>query len=303
MITNWTDIKGQEHVKRAAEVAIAGGHHILMTGPPGQGKTLIAESIPGPGILLGVIDVEKAQEDHHFISPHPTISDEDLFGCASKPGEITLAHYGILFLDDLPEFGERTLRMLHRPLENKVITFGTRTYPANFTLVATMTPCPCGLYGNPEKECVCLIEEVKDYQETIPGPFWDRIDVHVEVPRIPFEKLISKRPGESSEKVRERVKAARAIQRERFGGTPLLTNSDMGLVEIKEFCSLDKSGAALLEAAMVKLGLSARAYHRIIKLSRTVADLAGSEDIRTEHVAEAIQYRPKKLIKYNLKTS
>lgn len=294
MLTDWQNIKGQEHVKRAVEVAIAGGHHILMTGSPGQGKTLIAKSVPG--ILPGVIDAEKSQESHHFISPHPTISDADLFGSKSKPGEITLAHYGILFLDDLPEFGERTLRMLHRPLEDKSITFGTRTYPANFTLVATMTPCPCGFYGDPERECICAPEEVEDYQQTVPGPFWDSIDIHVEVPRIPFEKLSSNRPGEPSEKVRERIEATRAIQRERFEGTPLLTNSDMGLAEIKEFCSLDRTGFNLLKAAMLELGLSARAYQRILKLSKTIADLAGSQSIEVAHVAEAVQYRPKKLI-------
>ena len=290
MITDWTDIKGQEHVKRAVEVAVAGGHHILMIGSSGQGKTLIAKSVPS--ILPGVINPGTAQEDHHFRSPHPIISDADLFGCKSRPGEITLAHYGILFLDDLPEFGKQTLRMLHRPLEDKFITTGTRIYPANFTLVAAMTLCPCGHYGDSERECTCSIDEVKDYQKIVSDSFYDRIDIHVEVPCVSYEKISSKRPCEPSEKVRDRIEAVRCIQQERFEGTPPLTNSDMDLVEIKEFCSLDKPGTDLLKAAMSQLQLSARAYHRILKLSRTIADLACSDDIRVEHIAEAVQYRP-----------
>ena len=286
MITDWSEIKGQEHVKRAMEVAISGGHHILMIGSSGQGKTLIAESVSG--ILP---NPDTAQEYHHFRSPHPTTSDVDLIGCKSRPGEITLAHYGILFLDDLPEFGKRTLRMLHRPLEDKFITFGTQMYPANFTLIAAMTPCPCGYYEDSERECICSIEEIKGYQKIVSESFHDMINIHVEVPRVSYEKISSNRPCEPSEKVRERIEAARSIQRERFEGPPLLTNSDMGSAEVSEFCSLDKSGMALLKSAMSQLQLSARAYHRILKLARTIADLAGSDDIRVEHVVEAVQYR------------
>jgi magnesium chelatase family protein len=310
------DVKGQEHVKRALEVAAAGGHNMLMSGPPGAGKTLIARSMPG---ILPKMTVEEALDvtriysvadqlsadeplvrHRPFRSPHHTVSYAGLIGGGRwpKPGEISLSHRGVLFLDELPEFGTRMLEMLRQPMEDKVVSIsrsaGSLTYPANFTLIASMNPCPCGYYGDPVKECTCSMSMVKSYQKKISGPLLDRIDIHVEVPRVSFDKLSDKRTGEPSAKVRERVEAARAIQRERFKGTKQQTNSDMGPAEIRQFCQLDQTGTHLVKAAMQQMQLSARAYHRILKLARTIADLAGSEQIQTAHVAEAIQYRPRR---------
>ena len=203
-------------------------------------------------------------------------------------------------LDELPEFGTRMLEMLRQPLEDKLVSIsrsaGSLTYPANFILVGSMNPCPCGFYTDPEKECTCSISMVKSYQKKISGPLMDRIDIHVEVPRVPFDKLSDKRTGEPSQTIRKRVEAARAIQRARFVDTPIGTNSDMGPGEIRQFCSLDETGANLLKTAMQQMQLSARAYHRILKLSRTIADLAGEADIQTSHLAEAIQYRPRQRV-------
>ncbi|MEW5957890.1 MAG: YifB family Mg chelatase-like AAA ATPase [Chloroflexota bacterium] len=309
------EIKGQEHVKRALEVAAAGGHNMLMTGPPGAGKTLIARSMPG---ILPQLSVDEALDvtriysvadqlppdeplirHRPFRSPHHTVSYAGLIGGGRwpKPGEISLAHRGVLFLDELPEFGTRMLEMLRQPLEDRVVSIsrsaGALTYPANFTLIASMNPCPCGHYGDPVKECTCSMSMVKSYQKKISGPLLDRIDIHVEVPRVPFDKLSSQRTGEPSAVVRARVEAARARQRERFKGTTLQTNSDMGPAEIRRFCLLDAAGTNLVKAAMQQMQLSARAYHRILKLARTIADLAGVEQIQTPYVAEAIQYRPR----------
>jgi magnesium chelatase family protein len=237
-----------------------------------------------------------------FRSPHHTVSYAGLIGGGRwpKPGEISLAHRGMLFLDELPEFGNRMLEMLRQPLEDKLVSIsrsaGSLTYPANFTLIGSMNPCPCGYYGDPVKECTCSVSMVKNYQKKISGPLMDRIDIHVEVPRVPFEKLSSQRTGEPSATVRERVEAARAVQRERFKDISLQTNSDMGPAEIRQFCPLDQTGTNLIKAAMQQMQLSARAYHRILKLARTIADLAGSEAIQTPHIAEAIQYRPRRTI-------
>ena len=313
--TDLAEIKGQEHVKRALEIAAAGGHNMLMSGPPGAGKTLIARSMPG---ILPKLTIEEALDvtriysvadqlspdeplvrHRPFRAPHHTVSYAGLVGGGRwpKPGEISLAHRGVLFLDELPEFGTRMLEMLRQPLEDKIVAIsrsaGSLTYPANFTLIASMNPCPCGYFGDSVKECTCSVAMVKGYQKKISGPLIDRIDIHVEVPRVPFEKLSSQRVGEPSARVRERVEAARAIQRERFEGTTLQTNADMGPAEIRKFCPIDETSTNLLKAAMQQMQLSARAYHRILKLARTIADLAGSEHILTAHIAEAIQYRPR----------
>jgi len=316
--TDLSEVKGQEHVKRALEVAAAGGHNLLMSGPPGSGKTLIARSMPG---ILPRLTIEEALDvtriysvadqlpsdqplirSRPFRAPHHTVSYAGLVGGGRwpKPGEISLAHRGVLFLDELPEFGNRVLETLRQPLEDKIVSIsrsaGSLTYPANFILVGSANPCPCGYYGDPEKECTCSMSMVQRYQKRISGPFLDRIDIHVEVPRIKFEKLADDRRGEASAVVRERVEAARALQRKRFAGTPLQTNSDMGPAEIKQFCQVDETGRNLLKSAMNQLHLSPRAYHRILKLARTIADLAGSERIEPPHIAEAIQYRPRRQV-------
>jgi len=215
-----------------------------------------------------------------------------------RPGEISLAHRGVLFLDELPEFGTKLLEMLRQPLEDRKLTIsrssGSLTFPANFMLIGSMNPCPCGYYGDPVKECTCSPVMVSRYQKRISGPLLDRIDIHIEVPRVEYEKLADSRLGEPSAAVRSRVEAARERQRRRFEGTSLLTNADMGPAEVRDYCPLDDAGRGLLKAAMQQLQMSARAYHRILKLARTIADLAGSDRIQTVHLAEAIQYRPRR---------
>jgi magnesium chelatase family protein len=310
------DIKGQEHVKRALEVAAAGNHNLLMVGPPGSGKTLLARSMPSilPRLTINeALEVTKVYSVagmlppeqpmirfRPFRAPHHTISHAGLVGGGHfpRPGEISLAHRGVLFLDELPEFGQRVLEVLRQPLEDRIVSIaratGTLSFPANFVLVAAMNPCPCGYAGDPIKECTCSPLIVSRYQKRLSGPLLDRIDIHIEVPRVEFEKLSDDRRGEPSAAIRARVEAARARQRQRFAGTSLQTNADMGVAEIREFCRVDDAARSLLGAAMRQLQLSARAYHRILKLARTIADLAGNERIETAHIAEAIQYRPRR---------
>ncbi|RLD00066.1 MAG: magnesium chelatase [Chloroflexi bacterium] len=313
---DFAEIKGQEHVKRALEVAAAGGHNVLMIGPPGAGKTLLARSMPS---ILPTMTIEESLDvtkiysiagmlppdtpllrHRPFRAPHHTISHAGLVGGGHwpRPGEISLAHRGVLFLDELPEFGTRILEGLRQPLEDHKVSIaratGTLTFPANFMFVAAMNPCPCGYYGDPVRECTCSMQTISRYQKRISGPLLDRIDIHVQVPRVDYDKLTDKRLGEPSEAIRARVERARNVQRKRFADTPLSCNADMGPTEVRKICQLDETGRGLVRAAMQQLQMSARAFHRILKLSRTIADLAGSERIETAHLAEAIQYRPRR---------
>ena len=310
---DFVDVKGQAFAKRALEIAAAGGHNVIMIGPPGSGKTMIAQRIPS---ILPKLSFEESLEvtkihsiagllsgnspliaERPFRHPHHTVSAAGLSGGGTnpRPGEISLSHNGVLFMDELPEFRRDALEAMRQPLEDGEITItrtsGSVTYPCSVMLVASMNPCPCGFYGDSTRECTCSQNQIIKYMSKISGPLLDRIDLHIEVPAVKYDELEAKAPGESSAAIRERVERARQLQRERYKGSGVFSNSQLTQELMEKYCRLDSEASTLLRDAFETLGLSARAHNRILKVARTIADLAGEESIGLEHIAEAIQYR------------